>query len=291
MRCGVCGSEKIMNSFAIKDHSISNEMFHIADCADCGMRYTHDAPLESKCGVYYQSEDYVSHSNTNKGFIFSIYHRVRSYMLDRKAKLIHSYHTKGNILDMGCGTGYFANHMKEKGYEVLGIEIDDTARQYGIDHFGIKAVSPTALKSGEIKQTFDAITLWHVLEHLYEPKEYMSLFSKHMNLDSILVIAVPNHTSRDSQSFGDYWAAYDVPRHLWHFDPVSMAKLAAATGFKIVEKRQMPFDPFYNSMLSAKYQGAMIPMLNGFWVGLRAYLGGKSDVNRASSIIYVMKKV
>ncbi len=291
MNCGVCGTDPVENTFEVKDHSITKEIFHIGTCKNCGLIYTYDAPAEKDCARFYQSEDYVSHSNTNKGIIFGLYHRVRKHMISRKAELISRYHTNGALLDMGCGTGYFAGHMQSLGYDVTGVEIDDNARQYGIEHFGIKATTPVVLKSGTLTQSFKIVTLWHVLEHLYEPRQYMSLFRKHLTDDGILVIAVPNHKAKDAKIFGHYWAAYDVPRHLWHFDPSSMAKLANASGFDIVHKEQMPFDPFYNSLLSAKYNGAVIAPLSGFWAGLRAYLGGRSDVNKASSIIYVMKKV
>jgi 2-polyprenyl-3-methyl-5-hydroxy-6-metoxy-1,4-benzoquinol methylase len=290
MNCGVCGTSKVEKSFAIKDHSISKEVFHISTCVDCGMVYTNDAPLPQDCAKYYQSEDYISHSNTNKGLIFSIYHRVRSYMISRKADLIKRYHREGAILDMGCGTGYFAGFMQSVGFQVTGIEIDEKARQHGIDQFGIKAFPPDVLRSGELK-TFKAITLWHVLEHLYEPKDYLAMFRSHLAEDGILVIAVPNHRSTDAKIFSTYWAAYDVPRHLWHFDPASMEKLASATGFEVIKKEHMPFDPFYNSLLSAKYRGSMVAPITGFWVGLRGYIGGLFDVNRASSLIYIMKKV
>jgi 2-polyprenyl-3-methyl-5-hydroxy-6-metoxy-1,4-benzoquinol methylase len=290
MNCGICGTDKVENTFAVNDYSITKETFNIGTCSNCGLAYTYDAPSEQDCARYYQSEDYISHSNTNKGLIFSVYHRVRSYMIGRKASLVSRYHASGSLLDMGCGTGYFAGHMQSLGYQVTGIEIDDNARQYGIDHFGIKATTPDVLKSGELAQTYKVITMWHVLEHLYLPLDFLNIFAAILDTDGVLIIAVPNHKSKDAKMFDRYWAAYDVPRHLWHFDPTSMAKLANAAGFEIVLKEHMPFDPFYNSLLSARYQGRLLAPLVGFWVGFSAYILGLRDVNKASSVIYVLRK-
>jgi 2-polyprenyl-3-methyl-5-hydroxy-6-metoxy-1,4-benzoquinol methylase len=289
MQCGICQSQVITNPKEVKDHSISKEIFIVGTCESCGLVYTHDAPQADKIGPYYASQDYISHSDTRKGFISLAYHKVRSYMLGRKGDLVANYHSTGSLLDVGCGTGYFAKFMMDRGYEVIGVEIDDNARNHGIQKFGITAHNVDFIEhyNGE---KFDVITLWHVLEHIYDLGTYMQTFHSMLNNGGHLFIAVPNNRSLDAEVFEDFWAAYDVPRHLWHFDVVSMSKLASKFNFDIIHKEQMPFDPFYNSMLSAGYKGSFSKLLTGFSVGLRAYFRGKRDVNKASSIIYVMSK-
>lgn len=288
--CAVCLSKDVTTIMQIKDHSISGEMFNIAQCGQCGFRFTQDPPSEADCGPYYQSEDYVSHSDTSTGIIFKIYHIVRNVMLGRKYRLLESLQGEKTLLDVGSGTGYFPHFMQEKGYRVTGIEVDDKARNYSIDKFGLSVFRPDDLKNGLINETFGFITLWHVLEHLYQPDEYLQLFAKHLKSDGYLIIAVPNHLSYDAKKYQTYWAAYDVPRHLWHFHPQAIQILAERNGFEVIKKESMPFDPFYNAMLSEKYKGNRFGLLSGMFTGKIALFKGWFNVNKASSVIYVLRK-
>ena len=254
--CPLCESTNIEKKFDIKDHSHSQEEFLLAHCGDCGFLFTDNVPSESDIGPYYKSDDYISHSDTQKGITFKLYHWARKLMLKKKYKLVNSLSEGKTLLDVGAGTGYFPNTMKEKGYEVIGVEVDDDTRKYASDKFGFKLYpSVDEAKKEEVRE-FDFITLWHVMEHLYGPKEYMAKFSSLLKQDGHLIIAVPNADSHDGEHYKDKWAAYDVPIHLWHFTPKSMENMAAATGFKVVEMHQLPFDSFYISMLSEKYKGS-----------------------------------
>lgn len=288
--CVACLSKDVQMYITLEDHSISKEKFNIAQCNQCGFKFTQDPPAEDDCGRYYQSDNYVSHSDTSEGLINKIYHIVRNVMLSRKFGLIRSLKSKKTLLDVGSGTGYFPHYMKVKGYEVTGIEVDDKARNYSITKFGLEVYTPDDFKSGKIKGTFGFITLWHVLEHLYEPDEYLQLFSKHLEEGGHLIIAVPNHDSYDAKVYKAYWAAYDVPRHLWHFHPKSLQILAARNGFEVLAKKSMPFDPFYNAMLSEKYLGRSLGLLRALFHGKMALFSGWLNVDKASSVIYVLKK-
>lgn len=288
--CAVCLSKDITSVMDVKDHSISGEMFTIGQCNQCGFRFTENPPSEASCGPYYQSEDYISHSDTSSGFVFKVYHIVRNLMLGRKYQLLQSLNTTKTLLDVGSGTGYFPNYMQAKGYKVVGVEIDDKARNYSIEKFGLTIYQPDDLKKGHIQEKFGYITLWHVLEHLYNLDDYLKLFAQHLNPDGYLIIALPNHHSFDAQIYKDYWAAYDVPRHLWHFHPQALQKLANRNGFEVVRKESMPFDPFYNAMLSEKYKGSFLSFFKAMFVGKIALFKGWYNVNYASSVIYVLRK-
>jgi 2-polyprenyl-3-methyl-5-hydroxy-6-metoxy-1,4-benzoquinol methylase len=289
MQCGICYQKDEMDHRLIKDHSISKQSFTIAKCKNCGLIYTMDAPGQEDIHKYYASENYISHSDTRTGIIANLYHKVRSLMLKRKYKLIASYHSRGRLLDFGCGTGYFAHYMMGKGYTISGVEIDDGARTHAIQNFKVDAHGIEYMQKPVIEK-FDVITLWHVLEHIYDLQQYMQFFYESLAQNGHLIIAVPNHMSLDAKIFGEFWAAYDVPRHLWHFDTMSMAKLATICNFEIISKEHMPFDPFYNSMLSASYKGSFSKLIVGFCTGLVAYIKGAFDVDKASSIIYIMRK-
>jgi len=288
--CQVCGSSSLTAVSEIKDHSITKEKFELYKCGVCGFSFTQNPPEESESGRYYQSEDYISHSNTSTGVVSRLYHMVRDIMLGRKYKLVQDLGADKSLLDIGSGTGYFLNYMKQKGYFTSGIEIDDKARNFSIKQFGLDVNTPEHLKNGGIKQKFGYITLWHVLEHLYDPNAYLQTFHSMLDVNGYLIIAVPNHNCFEAKYYGTYWAAYDVPRHLWHFTPETLKKIANNNHFTLVDKKMMPFDPFYNAMLSEKYKQSTLGLAQGFAIGFVSFIKGYLNVNKSSSVIYVLKK-
>lgn len=291
-QCLICKSTRLSLAFPVKDHSISSETFDLWDCQDCGFRFTQDIPDADSIGPYYQSEDYISHSDTKKGIINQLYHTARSWMLQRKYQLVKRYSSTNRVLDVGSGTGYFLSFLKEKGHEVLGVEADPGARAATKDQFGIEVHPPTLVEEGQLPGPFGAITMWHVMEHVHEPDVYLKSFNKSLDEEGTLIIAVPNRDALDAEKYGPVWAAYDVPRHLWHFRPKDIEALVKRNGFEVVEKIKMVLDPFYVSMLSEKYLGkGASGLISAAIVGLRSHLNSLKNVNEASSVIYVMKKV
>ncbi len=288
--CAVCLGEGFVEVFKVKDHSISEEVFTIKECPNCGLRVTDDAPDEENCGRYYQSQSYISHSDSQEGIINKVYHLVRQVMLGVKARICSKKGVNPSLLDVGSGTGYFPHYMKKRGFEVMGIEVDENARKYSQNKFDIEVNTPEDLLSGKIEKKFGYITLWHVLEHLYGLDDFFEIFKKRLDDNGQLIIAVPNYLSYDAEKYKEYWAAYDVPRHLWHFTPQTIHVLADKYGFHIVKKKSMPFDPFYNSMLSSKYREDVFPLMTGFFIGFVALIKGWINVDKASSIIYILEK-
>jgi 2-polyprenyl-3-methyl-5-hydroxy-6-metoxy-1,4-benzoquinol methylase len=286
--CPVCSSTDINPLITLNDYSISKEQFVIWQCADCTLRFTQDIPDEASVGRYYQSEDYISHSNTQKGFINKAYQVVRSRTLKQKAKLIKSFTKEnGNILDIGAGTGAFLNTMKQEDWNVVGIEPDAGARSQAKSLFGLKLQEPSSLNDLDAS-TFDAITMWHVLEHVHQLHHYVERLKDLIKQDGKIFIAVPNYTSLDAQLYGNYWAGYDAPRHLYHFSPQSMQKLMQLHGLKIIEKKPMWFDSFYVSLLSSKYRGGN--MIAAGFNGLRSNINTLMNKDRCSSLIYIISK-
>ena len=290
-KCLVCGSENFSEQLKLKDYSISKEDFDLQSCNNCSFVFTQNIPTQATIGPYYQSEDYISHSDTKEGLINSLYHTVREWMLKSKFSLLNRYSKEKTLLDVGTGTGYFLNFMKNKGYKVLGVEVDEDARNFGKEKFGLEILAPKKMLENGIHEKFDAITMWHVLEHLHEPDAYFSSYKKLLNEDGILVIAVPNCASYDAKHYGKYWAAYDVPRHLWHFTPSTMEKLGERNGFKLIEKKRLPFDAFYCSLLSEKYKGNKLFFISGFLIGGISWLQSLFNIDKTSSLTYVFKKI
>jgi SAM-dependent methyltransferase len=288
--CPVCNSTQIDPLLTVKDHSVSKEEFVVWQCRECTLRFTQDVPDEDSIGPYYQSPDYISHSNTDKGLLNQLYQRVRKFTLQQKAKLIIS-NTKeqGRILDIGAGIGAFLSVMQEKGWAIKGIEPDEGARRNAAELFKLKLEEPRTLFQLQ-KGQYDAITLWHVLEHVHQLHSYMDRLRDLLSHGGKIFIAVPNYTAVDSEAYRNYWAAYDVPRHLYHFSPLSMERLVQQHGMKLIAKKPMWFDAFYISLLSSKYHRGSTSWIGAGINGLRSNLTALMNKDRCSSLIYIIER-
>ena len=273
------------------DHYATGETFSICRCRDCGFMFTQGVPVEAEIGRYYDSPDYISHSDTRQGWTNRIYHWVRRFMLVRKVWLVKrcSGLSHGTLLDIGTGTGYFPDRLQKAGWTVTAIEKSASARAFARDRFGLEALPAEAF--GQLPAaSFDVITLWHVLEHLEALNGTWEQLYRLLKPDGVLVIAVPNPNSYDAAYYGERWAAYDVPRHLWHFAPSIMQRFGAKHGFILAERHPMPFDAFYIAMMTERYCRRKAPFLRGLWVGVKAWMASLGRKERSSSMIYVFRK-
>ena len=289
--CPCCGSGSIYPVLSAKDYTVSNEIFEIWHCDDCTNRFTQNLPDLSGIGAYYQSAEYISHSDSKKGFINRLYHLVRKYTLGSKRDMIHKIAGKktGKLLDVGAGTGAFSDTMQTAGWQVTGLEPDTTARKNAADKYGLTLLSPDLLYSLD-KEQFDIITLWHVLEHVHDLQGYLTQFQRLLKSGGSLVIAVPNYTSNDAAVYKGYWAAYDVPRHLYHFSPKGMELLGRKNGFMLKAIQPMWFDSFYVAMLSEQYRNGSSNLIGAVWNGFLSNLKTLFKKNKGSSLIYIFRK-
>jgi len=289
--CPICNAQDFKKKLTAKDYTVSGHSFDIMQCVQCSLCFTQDAPDAAHIGPYYKSEEYISHTDTSKGMVNRLYQKVRKRTLKSKRKLIQQTTglLKGNLLDVGSGTGAFVNEMKQNGWEVKGLEPDEDARAVAKKTFDVSLDTMNELWSLETG-TYNAITLWHVLEHVHDLQAYMARLNELLAENGKLIIAVPNYTSKDAQLYGSYWAAWDVPRHLYHFSPASMNLLAEKHNLKIINYKPMWFDSFYVSMLSSKYKTGATKLLGAFLSGLRSNIKALGNVQRCSSIIYILEK-
>lgn len=287
-KCLICGSNQFEPFLVCKDHTVSKNNFNIVSCKDCGFKFTNPRPLDSVLGNYYKADEYISHTNTTKGIINKLYHVVRKHTLKKKIELVSSYVSRGTILDYGCGTGMFLAECKDNGWNSIGMEPDNEARKIAINQNLNISSSKEGLNAFVKENQVDAITLWHVLEHVTDLAETVSFFKTKLKRNGILVVAVPNHTSFDAKHYKEFWAAYDVPRHLYHFDLKSMSSLLENNGFKLINTSPMKFDSFYVSMLSEKHKTGSIRLLKALWIGLLSNFKA-NDNNSYSSTIYIFK--
>ena len=290
-KCPLCKSSAIKKRFACVDEFATGEQFDIFECTACGLAFTQNAPDEKEIDRYYESPTYISHSNTSKGLVNRVYHIVRRIMLQKKARKVEKLTglKNGRLLDYGAGTGHFARLMKTRGWSVTAIEKNGKARELALKEFGFEMLPVEALSTIKDKE-LDVVTMWHVMEHIQEPDKMWDELHRILDDRGIAIIAVPNSASYDALKYKEYWAAYDVPRHLWHFTPSTIVQWGEKHGFVLDGQYTMPFDGFYISMLSEQYKGSRLHTIRGFWNGFKGWLAQCRRRSASSSIIYVFGK-
>ncbi|WKK76615.2 class I SAM-dependent methyltransferase [Marivirga salinae] len=287
--CPVCSASNLKNHKVIKDHSVSQESFNIMICDNCNFQFTNPRPNEEEIAKYYQSDEYISHSDKANSPINFIYKVARKYALASKRKLINSItkDKKGRLLDYGCGTGYFLETMQKNGWKTYGIEPNDSAREIA----NTKGKVQESIEELKLKnKKFDVITLWHVLEHIHNLNETIKILKTILKEKGKIVIAVPNIESYEQKVFEEEWAAYDVPRHLYHFSQDTMNTLMLKHGLKIKKIYPMKLDSYYVSLLSNKYKFNKNKFLNSFITGYKSNSYANLNKNNYSSLIYIIKK-
>lgn len=285
--CPACNSTKFEPYLQTMDYFFSQKEFSISKCQACAFLYTNPRPVESSASGYYHSEEYISHSNSDKGLVNRVYKIVRNYSLNKKSDLVKRYFATGKVLDIGCGTGHFLHHLSSS-FEVMGVEPGEAARQYATDQFNL-TVNPDLFSLNDAKADFDVISMWHVLEHVYPLDDYIKKIRQLLNPKGILIIAVPNPASADATYYNKFWAAYDLPRHLYHFTQNTITELLLKHHFELVEVKPMKFDAYYVSLLSEKYKHGKNKFLNAFIRGLKSNIWARKHQNNYSSLIYIFK--
>jgi 2-polyprenyl-3-methyl-5-hydroxy-6-metoxy-1,4-benzoquinol methylase len=288
--CPICSGTTLTHYLTCTDHLVSRKEFELLRCSSCGFILTSAPPDETHIGAFYESDEYISHSDSGKTFLDKVYREVRKIMLSRKRRLVirNTIKQTGKILDFGCGTGHFLNEMKRAGWDATGVEVNKKARDHAASGFGLEVFPPEAVRSLPDNE-YDCITLWHVLEHINEPSDHFSEIKRLLKPGGAVLVALPNSDSFDALHYGNVWAAFDVPRHLWHFNPSTFSKFAAKAGFTITSLKILPFDVFYISILSEKHKGAMFPSFSGLVMGKIYFFLSLFSRKRGSSIVYCLK--
>jgi SAM-dependent methyltransferase len=285
--CPICNGTQFKSIMVCKDHTVSHETFSLMECNKCLFTFTNPRPAIDQLENYYLSDNYISHTNKATGLIDKIYLQARKYTLRKKLKLLNNISNEKRVLDYGCGTGAFLNYCKNNGWAIGGIEPATKARTQAIQLTQADIVPSIS----EIKGTYGVITLWHVLEHIPDFKEKLTQIKQLLSTEGKLVIAVPNLKSYDAHHYKEYWAAYDVPRHLWHFSQTDMQSVLEQQQLKLLTVIPMKLDSFYVSMLSEKYKNnaGLQGLTKAFLVGLKSNMKAGSS-NNYSSLIYVAQK-
>ncbi|AXT52002.1 class I SAM-dependent methyltransferase [Aquimarina sp. BL5] len=269
------------------DHTVSGEKFKLYKDRDHDMLVTIPRPDENSLGKYYESEDYISHTDAKRTVFEKTYHLVKKYSLNKKVKLISKLHQgTGTLLDIGAGTGDFLIEANKKHWQVIGIEPNEQARALAKEKGIVLEPDATKLSSN----SFDIITMWHVLEHVPDLSAQIKELKRLLKPGGHLIIAVPNFKSYDALYYKSFWAAYDVPRHLWHFSKNSMKTLFEKEGMMLEKTKPLLFDSFYVSLLSEKYKNGKMNFAKAIWIGLLSNIKGKRS-KEYSSHIYILKSL
>ena len=285
-QCPVCTSHNINHIITAEDFLITREQFQIYSCDKCGLRFTNPRPNDDQLAGYYDSSEYISHSNESASLVDGLYKIARTFTLRRKRKLIEKLSLNKRLLDVGCGTGHFIDYCQQHGWQVNGVEPNDIARTQAEDK--TKIIIQHDL-SEIVDSSFEVITLWHVLEHLSDLEQTMNQLKSLLAPGGVLIIAVPNFDAYEATVFDEYWAAYDVPRHLYHFNRKALAQLSKKHGLKIVRTYPMKLDSFYISLLSNKNKNNSNKYISSFITGLLSNIYALKSKNY-SSLIYQIEK-
>lgn len=286
INCPICNSIDLTKDISVIDHFSTQEEFTLLKCSSCDFKITFPQPDEYEFGKYYDSSKYISHSDNSDGIINKLYRQVKKFTILSKKRLIEGFAPNKNILDIGCGSGDFIGFLKQHNWQISGVEPSKDGSEMCMKKYNFSPYKE--LKEIQENQ-FGTITLWHVLEHVETLDDYFTFFKTHLHEKGKLIIALPSFKSFDAKHYGSYWAAYDVPRHLWHFSPKSIEKLASQKGFKQIAVFPMWFDSFYVSMLSEKYKSGG-NIFKAILVGLYSNIQFLLNRHSCSSQIYIFEK-
>lgn len=285
--CPSCQASARQHPLDVVDHMVSLEVFQIEFCASCGLGITNPRP--DNIGPYYESPAYTSHADSTSGLFGTVYGMARNWAASRKLRLIKrlTKRSTGDLLDYGCGVGVFTSRAERRGWNVQGVELSESARHKANEKLK-RGLVVSSRYDIQPESRFDAVTLFHVLEHLDDPNETLQWIRTRLNSGGALVVAVPNYESPDAKHYGAYWAAWDVPIHYWHFNKSAMYTLAKNNGWFVEAVHPMRLDAFYVGLLSESYKTGSRNWLSAIYQGIRSNIWGGS--RNASSLIYVLRK-
>ena len=288
-RCPICGHSTLTKKLNCMDHTKSLESFIIVSCETCSFTFTNPRPEDNKIGEYYKSEMYISHTNSKQGLFNWLYQKVRKHSIQKKVAFLKKTAIMGGHLDIGCGTGEFLNACAETGFKTKGVEPSLSARKQAIDNYNLSVTDNTDLSQYKNSE-FNSVTMWHVLEHITDLDKSLFNINRILSEKGKLIIAVPNYKSWDANYYKEYWAAWDVPIHLWHFSEETIEKLLKKNNFKLTQKKGMIFDSYYVSILSEEFKRGKKNFIMGFIIGSISNLFGLLTKRGYSSMIYVFEK-
>jgi len=285
--CPSCNSVSSKPCMKSCDYFLTKEDFIIVECSDCRLRFTNPRPAFEDSIRYYDSSDYISHDTSQKGILPWVYTQARKLMLKKKFSIVSKYSKGKRILDIGCGTGEFLLFCKTKGLDVSGVELNDKPREAAKTKYGLD-IRKTILDFNLNENKFDCISLWHVLEHIHELNATIESIKKYLKPRGVVIMALPNCGSWDAIHYKNYWAAYDLPRHLYHFNKNSFTIFTRKNKLNIVKILPQVLDAYYISLLSEKYKTGKGNLIKALFKGAYSNFMARKNQAGHSSLIYIL---
>ena len=194
----------------------------------------------------------------------------------------------GKLLDIGCGVGDFLHTAEMHGWECIGVEPSEDAKAIAQKRMKGKIIVSEELE-GFPDGAFDVITMWHVLEHVDDLKWQGAQLQRLVKPSGRVVIAVPNYKSYDGLFYKEHWAAYDVPRHLNHFNRITLSKIFKTSGLELLKMDKLKWDAYYISYLSEQYRHHSLPLVRGLYRGFISNCKARRS-GEWSSLVYVFER-
>jgi 2-polyprenyl-3-methyl-5-hydroxy-6-metoxy-1,4-benzoquinol methylase len=288
-KCPICGDTHQKSYLTTTDYFLTKESFSLTQCEGCGFIITSPRPDDKDLSRYYESDAYLSHHARGFSPLRLVYQFLRKRNIRSKYKLIYEYVPTGKILDIGCGTGELLSYFKNQGWDTTGVEPDSAARKFAVENYALDVFDEKEISKFS-KNTFDVITMWHVLEHVNDINGRVQDIFSLLKKGGYFIAALPNPAAWDAQHYKQYWAAWDLPRHLFHFSQKNIIQLSEIHGFKHVNTYPMKWDAYYISLMSEQYKGHSFPYFNAIKNGMKSNNHAVSG-RGYSSMIYLFQKV
>jgi SAM-dependent methyltransferase len=228
-RCPCCDGER----FAPAERAGRSGRFGVERCLGCGLRVTAPAPRPEELPAFYPPEHYGAGRARYRPAAEWLARRFR----DRRAAWIAGLRPAGAVLDVGCGNGYMLAGLRARGWRVQGVELTDDGAAYARRTLGLPvAVGPLG-SLGLAEGSFDVVVFWQSFEHLPDPRGTLATAARLLRPGGLVVVSVPNASSWQARWAGPDWFHWELPRHLYHWDPATLAALFARVGLDVVRVR------------------------------------------------------
>lgn len=226
--CPLCGSDEYTELFVARDRLVGLPgEFPVVRCTHCQFVFLNPRPTSSSLPAWYPDVYYPVGGGAETPEAIDVarglLQRVESAQPGQPL----------SILDVGCGTGLFLKFARDAGYQVRGIELSQSAVTYGQQVYGLPIETGTIESADLPENSFDVITMWHVLEHLADPVGALERITDLLKQGGLLLFGVPNIESYEAKLFGRRWFSLDAPRHLGHFSPQTAKRAVEEAGLNV----------------------------------------------------------
>ncbi len=237
VRCNLCDSDKFTEVYTLQDYLLErpNILTTLVQCDNCGLIYQNPRPSAVEMDQHYPDE-YEPYENLGESKKTWLLRKAIEYGLAKRAKFVTKHRKTGRLLDVGCATGEFLSAMRlQEDWELYGVEPNARVASIASHNTGANVFIGTLEQAQFAKDYFDVVTMWDVLEHVYNPQKTLDEIFRILKPDGLLIIRVPNGSSFQAKIFGKFWAGLDAPRHLYVFSLKTLSTMLSRSGFEIVD--------------------------------------------------------